>query len=360
MEEDWGVDLHMQFPAFTTDNAKNVVNAVSENLMLVAIPCAGHSLNLALQDALAVKGVKTALARAKKVAEHFNHSRLDSKELKVKQKQLDLPPHCLIQDVVTRWNSMLDMASQLCEQQATIAAVLHGKRDLHHLELSPQEWHDIEDLIKLLEPFKNAILSGQKYPTPSCLGPILADLKEKIEDDPLDSRTMKSAMRIDLSERYKDSDVLELMNKAAFLDPWFKTLAHLPASTVEDITASIQREMVNLLQQNSPEDQSSESVTTEVNEQSPPPTKKKKIHPLKKLLGDKFRAPSGISATGSVSLEDHAQAEPRYKAEPQSPLDHCPLQWWRDHQTVYPLLSRLTRKYLCLPSTSVPSCRVSL
>ena len=359
VEEDWGVDLHMQVPAFTTDNAKNVVNAVSENLMLVAIPCAGHSLNLAVQDALAVKGVKNALARAKKVVEHFNHSRLDSEELKVKQKQLDLPPHCLIQDVVTRWNSTLDMASRLCEQQAAIAAVLHGKRDLHHLELSPQEWHDLEDLINLLEPFKNAteVLSGQKYPTLSCLGPILADLKEKIADDPLDSRTMKSAkqaMRIDLSERYKDSDVLELMNKAAFLDPRFKTLAHLPASTAEDITVSIQKEMVNLLQQDSPEDQSSESIT--VNEQSPPPTKKIKVHPLKKLLGDKFGAPSGISATGSVSLEDHAQAElARYKAEPQSPLDHCPLQWWRDHQTVYPLLSRLTRRYLCLPSTSVPS-----
>ena len=74
----------MQVPAFTTDNAKNVVNAISEKLMLVAIPCAGHSLNLAVQDALAVKGAKTALTRAKKVVEHFNHSRLDSEELKVK------------------------------------------------------------------------------------------------------------------------------------------------------------------------------------------------------------------------------------------------------------------------------------
>ena len=69
---------------------------------------------------------------------------------------MDLPPHCLIQDVVTRWNSTLDVASWLCDQQATIAAVLHGKRDLHHLELSPQEWHILEYLIKLLEQFKNA------------------------------------------------------------------------------------------------------------------------------------------------------------------------------------------------------------
>jgi len=43
----------------------------------------GHSLNLAEQDALAVKvkGVKTALARAKKVVKDFNHSRLDSEQL---------------------------------------------------------------------------------------------------------------------------------------------------------------------------------------------------------------------------------------------------------------------------------------
>jgi len=129
------------------------------------------------------------------------------------------------------------MAFWLCEQQAAISAVLHGKRDLHHLELSPQEWkiHILEDLIKLLEQFKNAteVLSGQKYPTLSCLGPILAELKEKLADGPQESTTMKSpkqTMRIDLSDRYKDSDILELMCKVAFLNLWFKILAHLSAS----------------------------------------------------------------------------------------------------------------------------------
>ena len=70
--------------------------------------------------------------------------------------------------------------------------------------------------------------------------------------------------------------------------------------------------MVNLLQQDSPEaDQSSESITDQTNEvhEQPPPHKRKKIHPLKKLLGDKFGAPSGISTAGSASLEDQAQAE---------------------------------------------------
>lgn len=316
-----------------------MVNAVSENLMLTSFPCAGHSLNLAVQDALAVPGLKTALGKAKKIVEHFNRSRLDNEELRVKQN----PSHSLIQDVSTRWNSTLDLISRLCEQQAAIAAVLHGKRDLHHLELSPHEWHILEDLVKLLEPFKNAteIMSGQKYPTFSCLGPILADLHEKILVDPLDSKAMKDAkeaMRTDLSGRYQDPAVVALLQKAAFLDPRFKTLVHLPSETATDVVAVIQNEMVEFLQRDvgeSHKSKDSSRLEADSNEGELLPRKKKKIHPLKKLLGDKFRASSTTVAGSLVSLEDQAQAElSRYKAESQSPLEHCPLQWWRDHRTI--------------------------
>lgn len=80
--------------------------------MLVAIPCAGHTINLAVHDVLAGDGLKTALGRAKKIVEQFNHSWFDNEELKAKQQQLDLPSHSLIQDVVTCWNSILNKASQ--------------------------------------------------------------------------------------------------------------------------------------------------------------------------------------------------------------------------------------------------------
>ena len=166
-------------------------------------------------------------------------------------------------------------------------------------------------------------------------------------------KSVKEVMRRDMSGWYQDVDVLAFMHKAALLDPRFKTLAHLPATTVEDVTVSIRSEIVEFLRQEV--NQLSESETNQTKE-GPPPQKKQKIHPLKKLLGDKFGAPSQRAAARSVSLEDQAEAElVRYKAEPQSPLEHCPLQWWRDHHTIYPLLSRLARKYLCLPSTSVPS-----
>ena len=50
----------------------------------------------------------------------------------------------------------------------------------------------MEDIVKLLEPFKNAteVLNGQKYPTLSCLAPILKDLRDKLAINADDSNVV--------------------------------------------------------------------------------------------------------------------------------------------------------------------------
>jgi len=71
-----------------------------------------------------VKGIKTALARATKVVEDFNHSRLDSEQLEA---ELDLPPHCLIQDAVTLWNSTLDLAFRCANSRQPLHLIFMGR-----------------------------------------------------------------------------------------------------------------------------------------------------------------------------------------------------------------------------------------
>ena len=56
-----------------------------------------------------------------------------------------------------------------------------------------------------------------------------------------------------MEERYQDPGLLALMLKATFLDPRFKNLAHLPATTVENVAVAIQREIADVLQQDSAE-----------------------------------------------------------------------------------------------------------
>ena len=86
---------------------------------------------------------------------HFNQSRVDQEVLSSKQELLDIPKHSLIKYILTRWDSTHDMIKRLCEQQPSISIVLHCRRDLLHLEISPEEWRILEDITELLKPYNS-------------------------------------------------------------------------------------------------------------------------------------------------------------------------------------------------------------
>lgn len=95
--EQWLIDVDTVVTAFTTDNGSNIVKAVEDDLKCTRIPCAGHTLNLAVSAGLETNSISTAISRSKKVVSHFNHSRIDQEELKKKQDLLGIPNHNLIQ-----------------------------------------------------------------------------------------------------------------------------------------------------------------------------------------------------------------------------------------------------------------------
>ena len=77
------------------------------------------------------------------------------------------------------------------------------------------------------------------------------------------------------------------------------------------------------------------------------------------LLGDQFLTTENEIAVGvytSTAHRDLVQSELfRYKTEPSIPVDQCPLKWWMTRKYIYPNLSLIVRKYLCVVGTSVPS-----
>jgi len=60
----------------------------------------------------------------------------------------------------------------------------------------------------------------------------------------------------------------------------------------------------------------------------------------------------------STQTADNDNEIMRYLRCPDEPKNVDPLLWWRDHKSSYPILSKLARKYLSIPSTSVPSERL--
>ena len=65
---------------FTTDSGSNIVKALEEDMNVLRLACAGHTLNLAVQKALQISQVSTLLARCRKLVSHFHKSCADSDE----------------------------------------------------------------------------------------------------------------------------------------------------------------------------------------------------------------------------------------------------------------------------------------
>ena len=84
----------------------------------------------------------------------------------------------------------------------------------------------LEDLCKVLEPFKHATtyLSASRYPTLSVLGPVLHKILKSLEEDTSSSAisTVKRFKRViasDLQTRYQENEIHVLLNNASLLDP---------------------------------------------------------------------------------------------------------------------------------------------
>lgn len=102
----------------------------------------------------------------------------------------------LIKDVVTRWNSTLDMLNHYLEQQAAIAAAPSSPEKRKNAgaidTLDSSDIRDAEDLVKLPNPLKTAtaVLSAEKSPTISLIVPLKSMIEQIMAPKDGDSTTV--------------------------------------------------------------------------------------------------------------------------------------------------------------------------
>ena len=154
---------------------------------------------------------------------------------------------------------------------------------------------------------------------------------------------MKEAISSDLSKRWYTDGTLEILAKATFLDPRFKTLQFLKPEERREIELNIEFDMVEIL--------SAANVSND-NIPSEPPAKR--FCGEHKLLNDVVNPTQESHET--VSAPQKAKAElSRYVGEESTGKN--PLLWWSENTLRYPTLHQLVHRYLCIPATSVPSER---
>ncbi|XP_034038593.1 zinc finger BED domain-containing protein 1-like [Thalassophryne amazonica] len=335
--------------------------------------CFAHTLNLASQRALKLPNVARLLGRVRRITSFFRRSATASHVLRQKQKLLQLPEHKLLTDV-TRWNSAHDMLQRFLEQQPAIsAALLSGeirKTEKEVCTLSESEITSAEEIVDATKPMKVAtlVMSQENIPTLSVVAPLHAQFLHDLQESPSDSalvKKIKSAICEDLSKRYKDEQK-ETLYVCAAMDPRFKALLFLSDDERQDIYMRVIAEAGGIQQ---PFQEQAETETADPDEvlvqddnkqdiSTGPPTKRARSScSLADLLGQTC---STGTAARHRTTQDHTEEEiTRYKqTAPMSLVGGNPLSWWKEHQTEYPLLSRLAKTYLCIPGTSVSSERV--
>ncbi|KAK7944766.1 hypothetical protein WMY93_000494 [Mugilogobius chulae] len=347
--------LEEKLVCITTDNATNMVKAADLNGWL-RLQCFGHRLHLAIENALKDDRVARATGLCRKIVGHFSHSSKKKLAMAEAQRELQLPEHTLITECPTRWGSKERMIERVLEQAKAIVQVLSGDRYARSLIPTWQDTDVLESIHKALHPlleFTDA-LSGEEYVSISYLKPLLHHLATSVlANDPKDTdltRSIKNRVQAYLSDKYKDPTTQELLDVASFLDPRFKT-TYISPDNIPTIKSRLNTEMLEMTRQ----EKRSRTETVPVPQSQGASSSGAKT---KKSLGSLFKN-SATSTALPLQLEDVVEAElTSYMYAAVIDGEEDPLAWWKAHKINFPQLSKLARKYLCVPATSAASERL--
>ncbi|XP_074030331.1 E3 SUMO-protein ligase ZBED1-like [Leptinotarsa decemlineata] len=350
-------DIQNKIFVCVTDNAANMKAAIRLT-NYEHLPCIAHTLNLVVRAGLQESDLEALIKKIKAIVEYFHRSPIANNKLIAMQDQLrpGQKPLKLKMDVVTRWNSTLDMIERIYFLQETLEAslgILHNPVE----NLSEGEWQTLPEIIKILKPLKllTEEMSSEKKVTVSMILASTESLTEifcNLTSNILTETGKKLVNKIltEFKSRFRNCYRHPVLSKAALLDPRFKKLAFrfdVPSyeSAKDALKIELQNEF-NCQQQLTEPTQSmlaiSTSNTDDDNEDS-----------IWKGFDNLVTSASASNSLVSSSIITMRQ----YLEERIIPRNECPLRWWQARTLLYPELSSLADKYLSVMASSVPSER---
>ncbi|XP_045766856.1 E3 SUMO-protein ligase ZBED1-like [Maniola jurtina] len=341
-----------------TDNAANMKAAIRLT-NYEHLPCVAHTLNLVVRAGLQDCGLGELIKKIKVIVEHFHKSSIATKKLISMQEQL-MPNQKALKlkmDVITRWNSTLDMIERISSLQEPLEAclgILHNPVE----NLSEGEWQSLPEIIKILKPFKQLTeeMSSEKKVTVSMvlastesMMTIFHNLDTNIITDT--GKKLTNKILTEFKSRFKNCYRHPVLSKAALLDPRFKKLAfRFDTSSYESAKDALKTELQN-----------------EFNFHKQPIERNENESTLAIYTGDTDADNDSLwkdfdalatSASASNSMVSSSIITMRqYLEERIIPRNECPLKWWQARAILYPELSNLAEKYLSVMASSVPSER---
>jgi hypothetical protein len=349
--------------------------------------CLAHLLNLVVKEVFEEEVISPILAKCRRLVGTFKHSSSLSEKLAdtlrkeanlffddeinqsnidkvlveinsetnlTKKKNLRLK---LVQDMATRWNSTLAMLVSVCDAHAAIRMVISQDENLKKRYsnelLNENELNVFEDLIRLLQPFKELtiLISASDYVTSSIVLPAITRLMECMQ-------VFESSFKLDfienlaikmhdcLVERTKPYFSNKILLTASFMDPRYRSLSYIKDQTERDRAMFDAISHVKSFYKN----QVSNKSYTNIAEQQ---VKKKKVdvHLNFTLLC------SEIIDSDEDDLMDIITDEiKRFKKHKVNITDSsCPLNFYKINHLIFPHMSKIAELVFCTTASSVPS-----
>ena len=324
--------------------------------------CIAHIQSKVMEKAVnSVKSVVLVRKKLRKLAK-LNKFPKFKYALENAQKSRKLPKRKFLQEVKTRFTSTLTMFHSMMSYEpekpkekirerakANMEAINDaldkvGSKKAKKLKLKNKDLDIIINTSEVLEPICEMLttLGGEKYVSGSIVLPYLKRvvILLKIEDtDPKYIIDMKSFIIKDWFERCRANLNFGLLKKATFLDPRFKSMKSIDPTQFEQLKREIACELEAL------EICDSDRAKSDNSREAPKKKKKKK-----KIVLESDDESGDVTVT--KELENYLQ-------ESKLGEDSDPLKdFWKLKEALYPRLSILAKKYLCIQATSTPSERV--
>ncbi|XP_041451349.1 zinc finger BED domain-containing protein 4-like [Drosophila obscura] len=324
-----------------TDNAASMKKAC-ELMQKKHLGCFAHSLNLIVQESLAIKNVQSVLKCVKSIVTYFKSSSIAYANLK--KAQNTAKPLSLIQEVPTRWNSAFHMLKRVLLIREAICSVLLTTSKAP-LPLTEDQFLLIEDICAILEPFETATLntSASKTVTISLIIPTTLGLLIKLDNLKPKTKTIVGAetcsfLTTKLKSRLSPYETRTVTRMATILDPRFKKEGfHNPANADQAVIA-LENHLASFINVQN-------LCTTEE-----PPTNTKNTD-LYSFVAEKVQQkPKNNRANAIIELRQFFEQRNASQG-----ID--PLEYWKINETQFGSLAQCANKYLSVPATSTESER---
>lgn len=324
--------------AVTIGSAMDILRAGNISDQWSSIPCFKSTLKRVVQEGLSVTEIENLAKKCFRLSAIVNQSTSLLSHLRACEEDRDSGG--------SEWETVATMFAQVLAREDSILEVL-ASSGVKDLEFSKADVQTLEGLVEILQPMMELSeeLGEQGATSAATIWPSIALMKTllcpyEIDGSPI--KEVKKVMFAKVKECFNAPSLQTVLSQICFLDPRFKSLPFMNDNEKTEVRNTIAQEASRLFPQ---------GCSAEAGPSSSEPQRKKQ----KRSLASLFEGIIPQQQSTETTNEDTAiQRElQKYCTEEALPLTSDPLQWWSDNCHRFPILQKLSRKYLCIPASSV-------